>query len=63
MRRLIVFPVVLAVALATGCSSGNKTELNDRQMSEEEKAKMKAEDSQIEDEESQGKVKGGKKAK
>ena len=63
MRRLIVFPVVLAVALATGCSGGNKTELNDSQMSEEEKAKMKAEDSQIEDEESQGKVKGGKKAK
>jgi hypothetical protein len=63
MRRLILSVMVVAVVCATGCSGGNKTELNDRQMSEEEKTKMKAEDSQIEDEESQGKIKGGKKAK
>ena len=63
MRRLIMIPVVAAVVFATGCSGGNKTELNDRQMSEEEKTKMKAEDSQTEEEESQGKIKGGKKAK
>ena len=63
MRRLILIPAVAVVVFATGCSGGNKTELNDRQMTEEEKAKMKAEDSQVEDEESQGKVKGGKKAK
>ncbi len=63
MRRVILSVLLVAVVFATGCSGSNKTELNDRPMTEEEKAKMKAEDSQTEHEESQGKIKGGRKAK
>ena len=61
--RFVVLTVATAVTLGfAGCGSG-KTEVTDRQFTDEEIAKQKAEDSAVEDAESQGKRKGGKKQK
>ena len=62
MRTLILCSVVGASIFSAGCGGG-KTEIDGRQLTDEEKAQMKAEDDRVEGEESQGKIVGGKKAK
>ncbi len=63
MRKFMLYVVLLVLVVATGCGGGKKTEINDRPWTDEEKAKIKAEDARVEDEESQSKIKDGKKKK
>ena len=62
MRKALLCGFFLAIAAICGCG-GDKIALDTRPLTDEEKAKIKVEDAQVEDEESQGKVKGGKKSK
>jgi len=55
MRRFLAAVLVAASGLTLGCGGGNEAILPDREMTEEEKRKVKEEDKNIADEESQGK--------
>lgn len=55
MRRLMAAVLVVTTGLALGCGGGNEAILPGREMTEEEKRKVKEEDKNIADEESQGK--------
>lgn len=63
MRKFTLCVVLFVYVIATGCSGSKKTEIIDRQWTDEEKAKIKAEDTLVDQEESQGKTKPGKKKK
>lgn len=60
--RFVVLYAAVGVAASVGCGSG-KADVKDRQFTDEEIAKQKAEDAAVETEESQGKRKDGKKQK
>ena len=55
MRRLMTSTLALLAALTVGCSGGEKATLPKGDLTEEQKAKVKQEDAQTFEEESQGK--------
>ena len=61
MRRALTTLLFAAGFAALGC--GGKTEVSNREWTDEEKAKIKAQDALVDDEESQGKIKNGKAVK
>ncbi len=54
---------VLACSLLIGCGQSNQAIMPVGELTEEQKAAVKAEDASVEEEESQGKIKGGKAVK
>jgi hypothetical protein len=62
MRTLLTLVLVAVVAAAAGCGGGSSTSLNTAPLTDEQKAKIKEQDRQVDDEENARNTKRPKKS-